>query len=126
MRALIIRPEPLEQVLAGEKTWEIRGRRCRVRGEIALIAKGTGKVVGCCDLLGCQGPLTAEEFRRNARKAGLRPAEAKLGYYRTTFAWVLGNVRRVEPPVPYRHPSGAVIWVQLTAAVSHKLETRVS
>lgn len=30
-----------------------------------------------------------------------------------TFAWVLESARRYDPPVPYAHRSGAVIWARL-------------
>ena len=32
---------------------------------------------------------------------------------RDTYAWVLANIRLLKKPVPYAHPSGAVIWVKL-------------
>ena len=54
----------------------------------------------------------------------MRPSEAALGYYRQTFAWVVKNARRLERPIPYKHPSGAVIWVRLDAAVERKVNAR--
>jgi hypothetical protein len=39
--------------------------------------------------------------------------------YERTFAWVLQNARRLSEPVPYSHPYGAVIWVNLTPAVEN-------
>jgi hypothetical protein len=108
-------------ILDGRKTWETRGSRTNVEGQIGLIASGSGTVIGVCDLVKCVGPLTAAEFRSNAKKAGMRPSEATRGYYRQTFAWVVKNARRLDRPVPYRHPSGAVIWVRLDAAVEKKI-----
>ncbi len=89
MRALVIRRPWIDKILEGEKIWEIRGSRTSVRGQIGLIASRSGTVVGICDLVDCIGPLTAGEFRKNAKKAGMRPSEATLGYYRQTYAWVL-------------------------------------
>jgi hypothetical protein len=43
----------------------------------------------------------------------MKPIEAVLGHYKETFAWVLANPRLLNAPVPYEHPSGAVIWVTL-------------
>ena len=57
--------------------------------------------------------LTDEQYRKNARKAGTRPSEAQLGYYRQTYAWVMAKPRYLKRPVPYQHPPGAVIWVRL-------------
>ena len=125
MRALLIRRPWIDKILDGEKTWEIRGSRSSVRGQIGLIASRTGTVVGVCDLVDCIGPLTADQFRKNAKKAGMRPSEATLGYYRQTYAWVLEKPRRLKQPVPYKHPSGAVIWVRLEAAVEKKFKVQL-
>jgi ASCH domain len=121
LRALLIRRPWIDMILDGQKTWEIRGARTSVRGRIGLIASRSGTVIGVCDLVDCVGPLTAEEFRKNAKKAGMRPSEAKLGSYRQTYAWVLYMPRLLKQPVPYRHPSGAVIWVRLNGRVERKV-----
>src|SRR5882724_4942048 len=55
--ALIIREEPLSKILAGTKTWEIRGSATKRRGRIALIQSKSGLVVGTCDLVDVVGPL---------------------------------------------------------------------
>jgi ASCH domain len=86
MRALIIKKARLDKILAGTKTWEIRGSRTNIRETIGLIESGSGTVVGLCDLMDCRGPLTAAEFRQNARKAGMAPANATLGGYAKTYA----------------------------------------
>jgi ASCH domain len=125
MRALLIRHPHIDKILARKKTWEIRGSRTSLRGRVGLIASGSGKVIGVCDLVNCVGPLTAAEFRKNATKAGMRPSEATLGYYRQTFAWVVKNARTLERPVPYRHPPGAIIWVKLDATVERKVKTQL-
>ena len=78
-------------ILNGQKTWEIRGARTSVRGRIGLIASRSGTVIGVCELVDCIGPLTAEEFHKNAKKAGMPPSAAKLvgigrpmlGYWRS-------------------------------------------
>jgi hypothetical protein len=125
MRALLIRRPWVDKILDGKKTWEIRGSRTNIEGQVGLIASGSGTVIGVFDVVRCEGPLTAAEFKRNAKKAGMRPSEAKLGYYRQTFAWVLKSPRRLDKPVPYEHPSGAVIWVLLNPAVEKKVKTQL-
>jgi hypothetical protein len=77
--------------------------------------------VGVCDLVDYIGPLTAEEFLKNAKKAGMRPSEATLGWYRQTYAWVLEKPRMLKRPVPYQHPSGAVIWVRLEGSMERTI-----
>jgi hypothetical protein len=121
LRALLIRQPWIDRILAGKKVWEIRGSRTSIRETIALIPSRSGTVIGVCDLVDCIGPLTAEQFRKNARKAGMRPGEARLGSYRQTFAWVLKKPRTLKWPVPYRHPSGAVIWVRLDGRVEREI-----
>jgi len=114
-RALIIKSPHIEKILSGTKTWEIRGSRTKVRGPIGLIRGGSGQVVGTCELVDVVGPLSPEEFKKNARKVGMKPTEAtELPNGAHTFAWVLKNVRPLSRPRPYKHPSGAVRWVRLT------------
>jgi len=96
-------------------------REPRCEDQIALVPSGSGTVVGVCDLIDCIGPLTQSEFRKNASKAGLQKHEAQLGRYRTTYAWVLEEPKRLDSPVPYKHPSGAVIWVNLDRSVERKI-----
>jgi hypothetical protein len=33
-------------------------------------------------------------------------------------AWVLDNPRPLKKPLPYQHPSGAIIWVKLDGTVA--------
>lgn len=96
LRALLIRHPYIDKILDDEKCWEIRGSATSVRGTIGLVPSGSGTVVGVCDVVDCLGPLTAEEFRKNASKAG-GPSEAKLGWYRQTYAWVMAKSRLLTP-----------------------------
>jgi hypothetical protein len=125
MRALLIRHPWIDLILDGKKTWEIRGARTTVRETIGLVPSGSGTVIGVCDLIDCVGPLTAQEFRKNAKKAGMRPSEAELGWYRQTYAWVLEKPRMLKRPIPYQHPSGAVIWVKLDPGVERGIRKQV-
>lgn len=125
LRALLIRRPWIDMILDGQKTWEIRGSRTSVRETIGLVASGSGTIIGVCDLVNCNGPLTPDEFRRNAKRARMRPSEATLGYYRQTYAWVVKNPRRLDKPVPYKHPPGAIIWVKLDSAVERKVRSQL-
>jgi hypothetical protein len=121
LRALLIPYPHIHKILDGTKTWEMRGSRTTIRGTIGLIASGSGTVIGVCDVVDCIGPLTANGFRKNATKAGMRPSEAQLGWYRQTYAWVLAKPEYLEKPVPYKHPPGAIIWVNLDRNVERKI-----
>jgi hypothetical protein len=122
MRGLPIRQPYIDMILDGQKTWEMRKSRCNFRERIALIQSGSLTVVGVADVVDCIGPLTDEKRFAAADKHCLAPAEwsnPKFMDYR--FAWVLTNVQRLSKPVPYRHPSGAVIWVTLDDTVAQQL-----
>jgi len=125
VRALLIRHPHIDKILAGTKTWEMRGSRTSVREQIALVASGSGTVIGVCDLIDCIGPLTQNQYRKNAKKAGTRPSEATLGHYRQTYAWVLAKARTLKKPVTYEHPPGAIIWVKLEAAVERGIRKQL-
>jgi ADP-ribose pyrophosphatase YjhB (NUDIX family) len=125
MHGLIIGAEPIEQILLGRKPWEIRGKNTNIRGTIALIKKGSKTVVGTAELVDVHGPLTRAELRRQKNKHRPTAHELKHGCgYKTHYAWELRNVRRLEKPVPYKHPSGAVTWVRMSKAVAGKLVGR--
>ena len=123
LRGLVIRRPYVDWILAGTKTWEIRSSATKIRGRIALIAGGTGTVVGTCELIEVRGPLSIADLAANARKLNTPRAEisSHLYYGDHTYAWVLTAVRRFRTPVRYRHPPGAVIWVKLGAGVAAKV-----
>src|SRR3989442_13404456 len=98
-RALIIRPEPIDRVLAGTKTWQIRTRPTNIRGPIGLIASRSGLVVGTCELVDVKGLLTYGEFRRNGRKWGGRPSDVGRGDHLRFYAWVLRKARRFRKAI---------------------------
>ena len=125
IRALLIRHPWIDLILDGKKTWEIRGSRTAIRGTIGLIPSGSGAIAGVCDVIDCIGPLSAYAFRKNAAKAGMRPNEAELGWYQNTYAWVFSNPRRLKDPVPYKHPAGAVIWVNLDSNLQQAIQKQL-
>ena len=114
MKCLIIKKRWLDLIFAGRKSWELRGSRTAVRGKIGLIEKGSGKIMGTCEVVDVKGPLTLAELKRATRKHGVPVRElGEIELYKNTFAWVLDNAQRYAKPKPYKHPSGAVIWVNL-------------
>lgn len=113
-RGLIIRPEPLDKILSGSKTWEMRGRNINIRGPIALIGKGSKAIYGVAHVVDSIGPLTRTEMINNQSKHRITPERMDhpdVANYR--YAWVLSNVRRLEKPIPYVHNGGAVQFVSL-------------
>jgi hypothetical protein len=119
MKALIVGEPWISLILSGKKTWEMRTRATSVRGEIALIRKGSGQVVGTARLINSLPPLSADDYSAaefNHRIPADQQRAAIAGGWR--FPWVLANATPLPRPVPYRHPSGAVIWVNLDMATA--------
>jgi len=121
MKGLMIKREYADLILSGAKTWEIRGQVTAERGRIALLASGTKLVVGTCEILDVVGPLTLGELRANVGRLGVPGAMVPRLPYAKSLAWVVGNPVRLKRPVPYRHPSGAVVWVRLSPAVARRI-----
>jgi hypothetical protein len=122
-RGLLIKKVWLDRILAGTKTWEIRSQRTTRRGPISLIQSGSGTVVGTTEIVDVVGPLTLEELQQAAPQAGFLATRLP---YAKTYAWVLKDAKRLPEPVPYEHPTGAVIWVRLAESVVQQIEQAMS
>lgn len=112
LKGLIVREEPMAQILKGVKTWELRSRRTQIRGKIALITSGSGTVVGTAEVVECIGPLTVEQWNSNLRKMGLSKedrikSKREIG---DVYAWVIKSAKRLRKPIPYRHKPGIINW----------------
>lgn len=81
MNGLLIKKNPLDMILAGRKSWEIRGSATRLRGPVALIESGSGTVVGTCELTNVVGPLSLRQLQANASKLGLRSDAIRGPFY---------------------------------------------
>lgn len=113
MNGLVIKKKWLDLILSGEKTWEIRGSKTKVRGRIALIESGSGMVVGEAHLVEVLGPLTTRAMLNSVTKHQVPAATIRRGLrYKTPHAWVMTKAKRYRKPKPYDHPPGAVIWVK--------------
>lgn len=121
-KGLIIDTPPIDRILSGKKTWEMRSSATQQRGRIALIRKGSGLVVGTVEIVGCEGPLNPDQMLAAHDKHMIDPDRIRSGEVaKWKYGWVLRNVKPLSKPVPYRHPSGAVIWVNLDPEVSAQL-----
>jgi ASCH domain len=109
---LLIRAPFIDWILDGLKIWEIRTKRTTRRGRIGLIRSASGLVVGEATLVEVVGPLTHRQLLQNADKMHAERKDLAAPDV-PTFAWVLEHAKRYEPPVPYVHRPGAVIWVRL-------------
>ena len=120
---LLVRSPWVDMILEGRKTWEIRGSNTNIRGRIGLIRSGSGLVIGTCDLIDVEGPLSIANLRRNVSNHLVPLNNLKVGLpYQNTYAWVLRDAKVLRQPVPYNHPQGAVIWVKLAESVSREIK----
>ena len=108
-RALVVKKEWLDLILAKEKTWEIRGSRTVKRGWIHFAeSQGGGKLIGRARLVDCFA-LCMESFADDLGKHRLRAWPV----YQTPYVWVLKDAEKFDKPFDYQHKQGAVIWVDV-------------
>lgn len=110
MKGLIIKKPWIDLILNGEKTWEVRGSNTKIRGIISLIQSGTGQIIGTVELVDSfeVSKETLKESYSNHKIDDL-----SIVNYKKAHAWVLQNPQIFKEPIPYIHPQGAVIWVNL-------------
>jgi hypothetical protein len=127
LKGLIIRQPWIGMILAGTKTWEMRSTGWKHRGPIALIEKGTGRVVGTARMVEDRAPLTEAEMRATMRHHGI-PADQIAGVVADGWVrpWVLADVKKLVRPVPYVHPPGAVKTVNLDDGVSRAVQLQLA
>ena len=113
-RGLIIREPWVSMILDGSKDWEMRTSATKIRGPVALIAAGSGKIIGVADLCDVKGPLDHAQMAFNQARHRIPKEDIGKGEgARWNTAWVMKDAQRLETPIAYDHPSGAVIWVAL-------------
>ena len=124
MKALIVDEPWISAILKGDKTWEMRKKNCKIRGQIALIRKGSGQIVGTAIIIDSRPPLpTLADYAATEQHHRVPPARQKQAFmdgWRTP--WVLANACPLQRPVPYRHLSGAVVWVNLEPDVAAQVQ----
>lgn len=127
IKGLIIDTPHIDNILSGRKVWEMRSTLTKQRGLVALIRKGSGKVIGVAEIVDSLGPFSTEQMLHNQAKHMIskdRLADPKV--LKWNNAWVLCNAKPFKYPVSYVHPSGAVIWVKLDAATQTKIRHAVT
>ena len=110
-KGLIIAEPWISKILAGEKLWEMRSRSVKLRGRIALIKKGSSKVVAIVSLIDVLPPIIQEQLMEYYDKHCVNYDDnPELCKWNTP--WVFEDVTVIDP-VHYNHPNGAVTWVNL-------------
>lgn len=110
---LVIDRPWIQKIIAGAKAWEIRSKPNSRSGRIALCEKG-GPIVATA-VIGPSLSIPAGEFDQHFAKHQV-PADDLRAFYadRPVFAWPLADVRKIDPPIRYKHPGGGS-WVKLSA-----------
>ena len=110
-KALVVKKKWLDLILAGQKTWEIRGSSTSKRGWVHFAeSQAGGKLRGRARLVNCF-PVRTESFQRHYKKHCV-PSLTMVPYV-TPYAWVLEDAEEFEKPFEYEHKQGAVIWVDV-------------
>ena len=126
-RGLIIREPWVSMILDGSKDWEMRTTATKIRGPVALIAAGSGRIIGVADLCDVKGPLNHAQMAFNQAHHRIPKDDIGQGEgARWNTAWVMKDAQRLKDPVPYNHPSGAVIWVALDEKTQAQLAKALS
>jgi len=120
--ALLVHHHWAGLILEGIKTWEIRGSRTARRGPIALLVPREHLLVGTCELVDVQGPLSRAMLLSSTHLHYIPPGRLAGLPYATPYAWVLARARPLAKPLPYRPPRGAIRWVRLPGAIASQLE----
>lgn len=120
-QALIIDEPWIGHIMAGRKTWEMRSRATTKRGPIALVRKGSGQIVATARITDCLPPLTAAAMADAFDRHRIPQSMIEQSGYKWFIPWVLADVQILDRPMPYRHPSGAVTWVDLAPEVRDQL-----
>ncbi|MCK1632646.1 hypothetical protein [Bradyrhizobium sp. 162] len=106
----------------------MRKKNCNIRGEIALIRKGSGLVVGTANVVDSRPPIaTLADYALAESKPRIPPRRQELAFtdgWRTP--WVLANARPLPKEVRYKHPSGAVIWVNLEPDIVARVQVQAN
>jgi len=116
MKALVIKQPWIDLILDGKKTWEMRARKTKIRGRIGLIEQGTGLIVGHAEIVCCLKVNPNAQYSDYLRNHCIRDMNLIAKY---PFAWVLQGATRYEEPIPYIHPRGAVVWVNIQIGDAH-------
>lgn len=113
-KGLVIKPIWADKILYDNKTWEMRTRATSVRGNVAIIKSGTKEIFGVMCIEDSPAALTRREILSSYP---MHKIDIDLyddpEYFKWCFPWMIKNIVVLDEPIPYDHPQGAVVWVNL-------------
>lgn len=110
-KAFIVKKHWGNLILDDLKPWEIRSTGTQVRGRVGVIFSGTGMIWGSVEIVG-SSLLLKEDFDIFREYHHIPGCFEKLPY-KEPHIWYMKDPIRFAEPIPYQHPQGAVIWVNL-------------
>jgi hypothetical protein len=126
-KGLVIDAPWISLILSGQKDWEMRSTGTTHRGWFGLIWKGMGSVYGVARLTGVGAPLSMEEMVEVFEHHRIPEEMIRSGAVaKWNRPWFLADVIRLPTPVRYKHPNGAVTWVEFAEHVSFAIETQLA
>ncbi len=125
-KALVIDEPWITHILTGAKTWEMRSTETAHRGWFALIRKGSGTIVGLSCLESVGSPLDPDQLVATFEKHRIPEDMIRSGAVaKWNTPWKLADTIRFLKTVPYKHPYGAVTWVNLEAETSRAIASEL-
>lgn len=114
-RALIVKQPYADMIISGQKNLEMRSKKTNVRGEVGIIPKGSGHIIGTVEVVGVHDFSHAPQHLKNpvARSDHRIPPEEWHLLDKWCIGWELRNPRKFVEPIKYDHPQGAVTWVRI-------------
>ena len=101
-RILLLKQNWLALVLAGDKTMEVRGKRLRA-GECFFGWKGAIYASATLD-----DAIEIPDAQQWESLRHLHRVPGNVLPYARTFGLPINDVERLNPPIPFHHPKGAV------------------
>ena len=101
----------------------MRSRKTNIRGPIALIKKGSGKIYGLARIVDSIGPFSESEMIDHSEKHCMSPdriTDPRTSKWRQ--AWVLEEVTRLDNPIDYLQKRGPVQFVTLDEEAIKKIK----
>ena len=102
-----------EQIVKGEKVWELRSTNTQVRERVGIALVGTKTVIGDVRVVDSR-EVSRDELReyQDLHRVTPESIERMFSVKKKCFAWILELPREYPNPVPYEHPQGAIVWIQ--------------
>ncbi len=99
-------------IVKGEKKWEIRKRKTKIRGRVYIVSNGY--IIGSAKLVDVLGPFSVEELSKYKDKHKVDyEFLKKYSQGKMLYAWVFDDAEEFEDKKPIKMPRGAQVWIRI-------------